>query len=426
MWDKMQDIMSRYNDHMMHVYIEFEGTLDKDKLRSALSVAIDKVAILKSRYYSGVFQASWKSLDGFGIDDAFKFEETGEGEPQKISESFLLKIIDERKGPQIRALLLRKAGKDYLSFLVNHQCFDGADLKEFIYLIAQIYSDLVKGGSGDIPFKNGSRSEEQIYNVFSEEQKREIDSLVSYSKKQRHKISFPFEKSSGRNVSPRIDKGKISAAEFRLIKENAKNLGVSVNDAVLAAFYRAAMKMINRRPGETLGVPNMVNLRRYIPGGESAGMCNLTSMVVANLGEDVGKDIFETVKKVKENMDALKEHYPGLHGLALLKGVFKYTPHSLAKFLIGTFFKNPLIGLSNIGVVDEKKLAFDGARVSDMFMTGSVKYPPYMQLALTTFRNEITFTIANYGTDIDHKMLTKLIEYVINELKVFISGSHNL
>ena len=97
-------------------------------------------------------------------------------------------------------------------------------------------------------------------------------------------------------------------------------------------------------------------------------------------------------------------------------------PYPIARFLIGTFFKNPLIGVSNIGIIDEKRFAFDGAEVGDVYMTGSVKYPPYMQLAISTFRNTVTHTVAVYGTRKDHEMFDKMLKYYNNELKVFIEN----
>ena len=155
-------------------------------------------------------------------------------------------------------------------------------------------------------------------------------------------------------------------------------------------------------------------------GGESQGLCNLTSMVVSNIGNDIGADILETVKKAKESMDALKGYYPGLHGLPLLKKVLEVLPYPVAWFLIGTFFKNPLIGISNIGLIDDKKFVFDGLKVKDVYMTGSVKYPPYMQLALSTYNNVMTHTVAVYGTDKDHKMFENMLDLYLSELEAFI------
>lgn len=410
MWDKMQHIMENYNDHMVHVNIRFDGMLDVDLIKKAVWNIVDKIPVLKSVFIPGILQAEWVTIEEIGIDDIFEFR-TVEGDPQEISEAFLVQKIRETREAQIKVLLVRHDGKDTLNFLINHQCFDGADLKWFLYYVAQSYNGLLAGGDGAVNVKSGTRSEMQLYKDFTPEQREEAFRLISYSKKTKAKIHYPFETRSLRHTKPKFVKYDIDPETFVKLKQNSKKLGVSINDIILGCFYRATLKMVEIKEGETLGIPNMVDLRRYIKGGQSAGMCNLTSMVVPNLGDEIGDSVFETVVRSKVNMDQLKAYYPGLHGIPLLRKVFQYAPYALAHFLIGTFFKNPLIGISNIGIVDDQKMKFNGVDVEGMFLSGSIKYPPYMQLALSTFRNRITHTVAIYGTPKDYEMFETMYRY---------------
>jgi NRPS condensation-like uncharacterized protein len=419
MWDKMQHIMARYNDHMIHVYAKFDAELDTEYLKKAFELAVEKIPVLKSRFIWGLTEPKWEVIPDFSIRDIFSYLEI-HTDPACYAEEKLLSVIDETKGAQIRIWQIRHEGADTLAILINHMCMDGADTKVFLYYVAGIYNDLVKGGDGIMPFKNGSRSAMQIYKSLSPEDYEKAMKLISYSKKQKNRIAFPYARSARRDRYPRINKYILDAGTFNKLKSECKVKGVSLNDVILACFFRAAYRIIDIKPGESLGIPNMVDLRRYMANGESEGICNLTSMVVSNLGEDIGKDIHETVAKTKQSMDELKRNFPGLHGLPLLKKVLDIIPYPLAWFLIGTFFKNPLIGISNIGILDEKKFAFDGAAMTEAYMTGSVKYPPYMQLALSTFRNTITHTIAVYGTDADHEMFRKFFDYYQEELRAFI------
>ncbi|MDR0751714.1 MAG: hypothetical protein LBF12_03880 [Christensenellaceae bacterium] len=421
-WDKMQDIMSRYNDHMTHGYLQFDKQIDEGVLKRALEISISKIPILRSVYRSGLFRAQWKLLKDYDFEKCYSFKSFDDNLVENC-EKFLLGIIDERKELQVKYLHARCGDKDAVCFLINHQCMDGADLKTLYNKIAETYNNLLNGGDGDIQFKDGSRSEMQLYDERTDSELEEIDRLISYSKKQKSKLSFPFEKAARSKLTPKVHKLKLNEERFLKMKANGKALGVSINDILLAAFYRAAIEVIKPQAGQTLGIPNMINMRRYIKSGESAGFCNLTSMIVLNIGENIGESILDTVVRCKNGMDKLKEHFPGFHGWALLRRVFKYAPHGLAKFLIGTFFKNPLVGISNIGVIDDEKLVFGDAKLdSPSYLTGSVKYPPYMQLALTTLRNEITFTVANYATKKDHEMLDKFLEILNNELQEFIDA----
>ncbi|MDD3946264.1 MAG: hypothetical protein PHI19_00295 [Clostridia bacterium] len=419
MWDKMQHIMARYNDHMIHIIAKFDGQADAPILKKAFDIAINKVKILKSVFVWGLSKPQWREIENFTIDDVFTTLEVAK-DPDAYAESKVLGIIKESKEAQIKVWLIRHGGKDTLAMLLNHMCFDGADAKIFMYYVAGVYNDLKKGGDGEIPLKQGSRSAWQIYKSLAPAQYDEAMKLISYSKKQKAKIAYPFSKSSGKERFPKINKLVLSQEMFLKLKKKTKEVGVSLNDLVLAAFYRVTLKMVQLEEGQTLGIPNMVDLRRYLPNGESQGLCNLTSMVVSNLGNEIGADILETVQKAKMSMDELKGYYPGLHGLPLLKKVLDILPYPIAWFLIGTFFKNPLIGISNIGLIDNKEFGFDGLTVEDVYMTGSVKYSPYMQLALSTFNNIMTHTVAVYGTEKDHKMFQKMLELYLSELESFI------
>lgn len=418
MWDKMQHIMERYNDHMVHCYLEFDKHLDFINLKKAIDIAANKILILKCKFNYNFFKAEWKENESFDINQTVKLVQTEESLSSKVSQDFLTQKLDEKK-EQFKVLLVRTKSGDTLNIILNHMVMDGADLKLFVDLIARIYTDLMKGGRGDLPFKSGSRDELQIMDNFSEAEKKKVEKLISYSKKSKDKLRFPFEKLKKEGLEPFIEKLVVPSEVFLKAKDKAKKSGYTINDLIVACFYRAVYRLIDIKPQQALGVPCMVDLRKYMKDGQSYGATNLTSMVICNIGKDIGDDILDTIGKVKEQMNKLKDNYPGLHGLPLLRKVFQYTPYGLAKFLIGTFFKNPLLGISNIGIVKEENVKFNGNIPQYLYYTGSIKYPPYYQLALTTYKNQITFTTALYGTKSDRLKAKKLLTYMKEQIELF-------
>ncbi|MDD4316575.1 MAG: WS/DGAT domain-containing protein [Clostridia bacterium] len=416
LWDKMQHIMERYNDHMAHCCLEFDGMLDFGALKKAVQHACNRIPLFKCVFSYGFFKAQWLENKDFSIDDTVSLAETEQ--PEKLSQEFLTQKLDERQR-QLKVLLVRSGGRDTLNIVLNHMIMDGADIKQFVALIAAAYTDIMKGGAGKVPFKSGRRDEAQILEGFSAEERKKVERLLSYSKKAKHKISFPYESISKKETKPFIERLIVPSDLFLKSKEKASRAGYTVNDLVVACFYRALYSFMDIDVSKSLGLPCMVDLRKYMQGGDSLGATNLTSMVVCNIGSDIGKDIFETLEKVNTAMSSLKRDYPGLYGLPLLRGVFKYVPYALAKFLIGTFFKNPLIGISNIGVVKQETLNFNGRTPSYLYFTGSIKYAPYYQLALTTYKNEMTFSTAVYGTEKDRQGVKLLFEHMQREFYNF-------
>lgn len=418
MWDKMQHIMERYNDHMAHCYLQFDHHLNYEVLKRAVKISCDKIPIFKSKFCYNFLKAKWIEREEFDIEETAKMVETEESLKTKLSENFLTQKLDESL-EQVKVLLVRSKRGDILNIVLNHMVMDGADIKLFVDLIARSYTNITNGGNGDVYFKNGSRDELQVLDGFEGEERKKVEKLISYSKKAKDKLHFPFERLSKKGLKPFIEKLIIPSEIFLSAKSKAKELGYTINDLIVACFYRAVYRLIDIRSDQTLGVPCMVDLRKYMANGQSYGATNLTSMVICNIGNDIGKDVFETLEKVKREMDRLKENYPGLHGLPLLRKVFKYTPYGLAKFLIGTFFKNPLLGISNIGIVKEDTVNFNGNVPEYLYFTGSIKYPPYYQLALTTYKNEITFTTALYGTINDRNKVKELFAYIEEEITLF-------
>ena len=98
---------------------------------------------------------------------------------------------------------------------------------------------------------------------------------------------------------------------------------------------------------------------------------------------------------------------------------FKVFPFSIAEFAIKIGYENPLIGMSNIGIISEEAITADGLKCVDAFMTGATKFKPYIQLTTTTFKGETTMCIAEKCSEEDSRRINALLDSVIEELKTF-------
>ena len=61
------------------------------------------------------------------------------------------------------------------------------------------------------------------------------------------------------------------------------------------------------------------------------------------------------------------------------------------------------------------------AHLIDGFMTGAVKYKPYMQLALTTVKGVITMTIAIRGNDKDREIVEGFFDLIVKNMEDFVA-----
>lgn len=100
----------------------------------------------------------------------------------------------------------------------------------------------------------------------------------------------------------------------------------------------------------------------------------------------------------------------------MLEKVFDVLPYKLAKSILNKSFDNALIAFTNIGIIDKTQFYFDDLEITNAYMTGSVKYSPYLQLAVSTFDNNPVLSVNLYGSQADRDMVSDLLDKVVLQL----------
>jgi NRPS condensation-like uncharacterized protein len=413
MWDQMQLFFKEYNDHQLHAVIYFKGLLDRQSIQRAVLLSVDLVPLLGCRFVINKFRPYWEKVRRYGDAEILSFVDCPD--PEEEIRGFITGMTNELTGPQLMVRVVRSSDKDILCIVMNHMICDAAGFKEYLYLLGALYTEARKGTGGVPEYHNGSRSPKQIYRKFTFSDRLKISLLPNDPLKNKNNICFPLQAKGTR--SPFILTHKISQDRFRLLKAYAAEHAATMNDIVLAAYYRALYKVVDLKQDESLTIPCMVDLRRYLPNGKADGICNLSSMIMCNIGAGIGKSLEETLARVTKEMDAQKKGYAGLHGLSTLNVIFRFLPFSMVRELIRRKFVNPLIAISNLGIIDSGRLIFGTTPVEDAFVTGSIKYPPYFQLALSSFNETITFSISLYGSESDRALTHKFLGMLDKELQ---------
>ncbi|MFL0196614.1 WS/DGAT domain-containing protein [Clostridium sp. WILCCON 0269] len=414
-WDQMQFFFKEYNDHQLHGVIYFEDTLERDLIKKAVLLSMDIVPILGSRFVVNKFHAYWKKVHNLNDKDIISFVDCTSKDEEV--QRFITKVINEFTGPQLSVRVIRASNKDTLCIIMNHMVCDGAAFKEYLYLLGEIYTRLENGTYSNMKYINGSRSSKQIYKHFKIADKLKIFLLPNEPTKNKNDICFPM--STNQDCCyPFILIHRLSPSRFELLKKYSKKHSVTINDIILAAYYRILYKILNLNRNDSLTIPCMVDLRRYLPNKKASGICNLSSMIMCNIGSDIGNNFEETVRKVSAEMNKKKRAFPGLNGLSTLNLLFKFLPFFTVKKIIKNNYVNPMIGITNIGIIDSSKLIFGKTLVEDAFVSGSIKYPPYFQLAFTSFNNTITFTVNLYGNVVDTDLIEEFFILLDNELQI--------
>ncbi|MEG1963324.1 MAG: WS/DGAT domain-containing protein [Clostridia bacterium] len=415
LWDMMQSFFKDYNDHMMHAAYYFDGKMDVEALKKAVEATFKYVPVITCRFITNSYRGYWEQLDSYNINEIVTFKESKNLEDV---EKFICDIIDETKGPQIKMQVIRVDGKDTLAVLFNHMVCDGAGFKKYIQMLSQFYTGYLNDKNFTPQFTvSQERSFKHFFKSFTVKEQLKLLGMGEYGQPNDKKKGFPFENVDTNTLPSRVVKHKISAETFAQMKAWGKANNATINDIIVACYIRALTDKIGKHAME---VDCIVDLRRYLKDKEVIGFTNFVSKMICSIGEDIGADIKETVVKVHNNLEDAKNNYPGCSGLSKLRLGYSLFTYAIAKKVVRKRYNNPLVAISNIGIIPESDYVFGKLKIADAYMTGSIKRNPFIQLALTTFHNEITMTFAIYGTENDcivAKEVLQAIDSYANQIK---------
>ena len=423
MWDKMQYLFRNYYDRMVHCVQYYDGLIDIKVLRNVLVFLTEKVPVLHSSFHGNVIEPYW-TVENYTVDDILTVKESTDLEAD--INAFIYQCIPVESNVQYRMAVFNKDGKSTLCMIVNHMCMDGGDFKYFMKKLAENYNKLLDGDYS-LNIKTGSRSYDAVYSKLTPEEEKIARGLYKNISQVKDEHYFPLTQPSPYDAT-RIVRRKVGKELFASFRKIGKVLGVTVNDLMLAFYVRSLYEIGMFKDDERLTIPCMVDLRRHIvDGGAETGLTNHTGFMqcsVACKGETINDTLVEVLRSVRKSKD---DPYMGLYSLPLLKLAYTIFPFVVSEQAIKIGYLNPLIGMSNIGVMDDRALALGDANIIDGFMTGAVKYKPYMQLALTSLLGDITMTIAIRGNDEDERIVNRFFDMIIANMNEFVRlNAHRL
>lgn len=410
-FDLMQRLYDEtgFNDHQLHSVIRLRSRLDEAALEKAFDLTLKAIPILATKFVSKG-KPHWESLATGArrrafvtVDDDKAFEET------------ITYRIDEEVGPQIRLCLLR-GEKSAIAITMNHMVADGGGMKEYLYFLCETYSRLKSDPDYLPPRIDGDRGIRTLMCGFSPKEK--IGALIAQREDSNRTGALRFSLDLGGELKPFIATRTIEPEKVAVLKAYCKVRDATLNDAALAAYYRALVRRLGKPALQALEVPIMIDMRRYLSDKGFRGLCNLASTTVTRLRLREGEAFEETLIKAKVQMDALKKRSLGLGGYAKMSLLFGLFGDRGATRLLRRGLRHPLLCMTNLGEIDSRRLAFEGEEIESAFACGSIKHKPHFQLALSGFGGSVTLSSNLYGTGADKASVELFLAEVEEELTV--------
>ena len=417
LWDKMHYLFRDFNDRMVHVELHYDYLIDIEALKTVLVCFFEKAPVLHSSFTDNHFRPYWTVKD-YHINDVLTVKEVSEEALDKEINDFLVQYIPPESDIQMKAAVFNHGGKSVLCIVENHMCMDGGDLKYFMKALCKNYSEFIESGVSPIELRTGTRSYEAVYEDFSVAERKMAKNLYkNINTKDDH--GFPLTPDSIQDKSF-IARRKLSAETFDKIRAAGKKRGATVNDMLLTAYFYSLYELAEFNPEDSVSISCAIDLRRHIKDDKGQGVTNQTAWMQCRVPRK-GKDIFETLDYVIKSSNEFKQDkFMGLHGLPLHSLGYKIMPHAASEEIIKVGYANPLLAMSNIGILEVDKLALAGHEPTDGFMSGAVKYKPYVLLSATSMRKELTLSMCVRGNDEDKKIVEHFFDLLEKSIDLLI------
>lgn len=392
--DLMQFINTKYHDPFIHELIEFEYGLDTERLIHAIAQLAEVFPLLKCRYDHA--DNTFVENESFSARDLLKTDDFAD------RNALLTEALDMDK-----RLVQLTVSKNILVITISHLITDGSGFKQLIYLLCSFYngqsdkkldylmarefSQLTKelGGTGAITFKMlismiGNYKNRQIYN-----------------------------KSDNENVY--VVQRTISSQTMSEVHSLAKKQGATLNDVFLTAYARALGALYSLTK---LNIPCTVDLRKYAK--RDTGIGNLTGSYNFNIKLKDSEKFTETLAKTSAVMQKQKKTKNDIAGPMLL--VSKYEKSSLEDFLklYGGMNTSSFTDYTNLGVLDDKRLIFNGAVIKNAIGYSGLNKAPCFQIAISSFRGETTVASLVRCSKAEKEKADLIMDAIVREIESFI------
>ncbi|OPZ94860.1 MAG: acyltransferase PapA5 [Firmicutes bacterium ADurb.Bin419] len=403
----------------IQVVMKLDGKLNFDKLSRAVRLSVDTEPILGCRFVEHN-PPYFKRLED--IDNTkFCFMEESENAEEAVHR-FLESRLDMDHDPMVKVKLIRSIEHDTLCIKLNHTCSDGSGAKDYILLLSHIYSCLDRYGSY-LP-KPRVRSRNDHKKLFKNLGIKypELDNSAVESPK----TAWPFRWLSGgqKDITPFVI-CQLRNGQLDILSKYSKKKGVTINDLILTALYRAMFKMTKPPYGVPMDMGLTVDLRRYLPGNKAEAIRNFSGGIILRIARLFGEPFEGTLLRVKSVMNRKKVKNPGYQCATSAERAEKMNflqYLAFSKFISNVseitsqscFFCSP--GLSNVGVISKSPIIFGKNVVTEAYFIPPVVRPPAILLVASSYNGIMTLAVGYYKGSIDRRIYEKLLNKIIKEL----------
>jgi NRPS condensation-like uncharacterized protein len=316
-----------------------------------------------------------------------------------------------------RVDLVRGADGDALALRIDHVAADGQGAKQVAQRLAAHYSQPAATALADGAAPSPDRSARRLLRQFPLTEKVRL-----LQQRQAIRPSWGLPAAGEQPGRRHHGMAVIGAADFAALRVTARGAGATVNDVLLAAFYRALFAELEPPVGRPMVLNVSFDMRRYLdPADPMPAAANLSSAETALLARVDGEGFADTLARTVAEMARLKTGHPGVGAAVQLEYASRLGYRRVEELTVEPIRRGREHGvsfpfLSNFGVLDEQALRFAGVAPTRAVILPPVGHPPFMMLGPSSYAGELTLAIGYAEGETDPALVERILEGMRAEL----------
>lgn len=396
--------------------ITLNGKLDPEILRKAVRLTLDQEPIFGCRLIENE-PPYWKRLSNIDDIQFCSFESTNNIE--RAVQNFYESPFSMDNDPMVKVHLISSNTHDILCLKINHTCCDGAGVKEYIDLLSDIYSVLEKGGTYDPkPSVRTRKDQDRLFNALGI---KDPEAAWNSTLGEIPKMLWAFPWTQGKADVSTVATCNLPQGVVDVMSKYGKAHGASVNDILLAAFYRALFEISQPEFGIPMHISMTVDLRRYLPEQRTEAIRNFSGGVISSI-ERVPNEPFEgTLSRIAAVTNKIKNDNPGLQSAIGLERVERanffetlaYYRNAGGKL---TYTDEFAAVLSNLGYLNKELFKFGNVFATDAYIVPPAISAPGLLLCVGTYNDKMTFAVSYYKSQASRESIDMLLNLIKNQI----------
>lgn len=388
-----QDRFEYILKYQIQAVITYDQLLDEDVLKKAVRLSLDAEPVLGCRFIDDDKQPYWQRFET--IDKLPWFEFLEKNNKQAAIEQFI-KSPFACEGQQLNVRLIRTEDGDTLCVKISHACSDAAGLKEYLDLLAGIYSRLLD----DSDFKaepniHGRRDQKHYFDALGVQEPLTL--FDPHARPAPPTWVFPYHGVEKKEMHIAIRRFKNEA--FDRIITFAKNHEVTVTTVILTSLYRSMFELVPPPMEEELEICVTVDLRKAFSGHPNQALCNLSVGIYPRIARIADESFNETLKRVAGTIECLKNSRAELRDAvgveaweAMDYSQMLATMQAIIQIITELGKSSPL--LSNVGIINT--LQFGRIVATDAYIVTPAVLVPGFMLGVSTYNRTLTLEVSYF------------------------------